>query len=223
LTDSSMPGFEQAFGALRQFTRARRIGSNAEEHCELCSAGLGYDHAHLVELASRQVLCACDACALLFDGMEGAKYKRIARTAKRLIDFEMTDGQWENLMIPICMAFFFRSSLEGRVVALYPSPAGAVESLLQLESWNEIAESNPILLSMRPDVEALLLNRMGHAHGMTDSEYYIAPIDECYRLVGLIRGNWRGLSGGSEVWGLIGQFFADLRSKADPIGGVANA
>ena len=32
------------------------------------------------------------------------------------------------------------------------------------------------------------------------AQYYIVPIDECYRLVGLIRMHWRGLSGGTEVW-----------------------
>jgi hypothetical protein len=193
------------------------------EQCELCSAGLAQEHPHLVELASRQILCACDACAMLFDGMERTKYKRVSRRARHLLDFEMTDGQWESLLIPINMAFFFASSIEGRVIALYPSPAGAVESLLPLEAWNEIAASNSALSHFLPDVEALLVNRVGHAHGLTRAEYYIAPIDECYKLVGLIRTNWKGLSGGSEVWTEIGRFFSELRSKADVISGEANA
>jgi hypothetical protein len=37
------------------------------------------------------------------------------------------------------------------------------------------------------------------------------PIDECYKLVGLIRLHWRGLSGGMEVWEKVGQFFAALK------------
>jgi hypothetical protein len=121
------------------------------------------------------------------------------------------------------MAFFFRSSLEGRVIVLYPSPAGAVESLLPLDAWSEIEAGYPALSRLRPDIEALLVNRVGHARGLTDAEYYIAPIDECYRLVGLIRANWKGLSGGSEVWAEIGRFFSDLRSRADAVGGGANA
>jgi hypothetical protein len=221
--EETLPAFEQAFGALRQFTRARRSPSRAVETCELCSAGLAQEHPHLVELASRQILCACDACAMLFDGMERSKYKRVSRRAQYLADFEMTDGQWESLLIPINMAFFFRSSVEGREIALYPSPAGAVESLLPLEAWNEIAESNRALSSLLPDVEALLVNRVGYAHGLARAEYYIAPIDECYRLVGLIRSNWKGLSGGAEVWIEIGRFFSDLRSKADVVSGEANA
>src|ERR1700688_2372657 len=118
--------FDQALGVLRQFRSPRRAASRAVEHCELCSAELHHDHPHLVELASRQLVCACDPCAMLFDGMERSKYKRVSRRAEYLADFEMTDGQWESLLIPINMAFFFRSSVEGREIALYPSPAGAV-------------------------------------------------------------------------------------------------
>ena len=223
MREETLPAFEQAFGALRQFTRVRRSTSRPLEQCELCSAGLAQEHPHLVELASRQILCACDACATLFDGMEKSKYKRVSRRAQYLSDFEMTDGQWESLLIPINMAFFFSSSIEGRVIALYPSPAGPVESLLPLEAWNEIAETNSALSHLRPDIEALLVNRVGHAQGIARAEYYIAPIDECYRLVGLIRSNWKGLSGGAEVWTEIGRFFSDLRSKADVVSGEANA
>jgi hypothetical protein len=214
---------DQAFGVLRQFTRVRSSASRAVEFCELCSAGLGQDHPHLVELASRQIVCTCDACALLFDGMEKSKYKRVSRSAQYLVDFEMSDGQWEGLLIPINMAFLFRSSLEDRVIALYPSPAGAVESLLPLEAWSEIAEQNPALHRLQPDIEALLVNRVGHAHGMGRPEYYIAPIDECYKLVGLIRTHWRGLSGGTEVWTEIGRFFAELKAKSEKISGGINA
>jgi hypothetical protein len=157
---------------------------------------------------------------MLFDGMEKSRYKRVSRSAQYLADFEMTDGQWETLLIPINMAFLFRSSIEGRMIALYPSPAGAVESLLPLEAWDEIAENNPVLYRLQPDIEALLINRVGHAHGMGRAEYYIAPMDECYKLVGLIRANWKGLSGGTEVWQEIGRFFTELRSKSEPMGGV---
>jgi Family of unknown function (DUF5947) len=223
MSEESVPAFEQAFGTLRQFTRSRRSSSRPLERCELCSAGLTQEHPHLVELASRQILCACDACAMLFDGMEKTKYKRVSRRAQYLPDFDLSDGQWESLLIPINMAFFFHSSVEGKMIALYPSPAGAVESLLPLEAWNEIADCNQVLRGLRPDIEALLVNRVGHAHGLSRAEYYIAPIDECYKLVGLIRANWKGLSGGTEVWAEIGRFFSDLRSRADLVSGGPNA
>ena len=215
-TSSTM---DQTFATLRQFARSKR----PLERCELCSVGLSPEHPHLVEIAARQIVCACDACATLFDGMAGGKYRRVSRRAQFLANFQMTDGQWEDLLIPINMAFFFHSSIEERIVSLYPSPAGAVESLLPLDAWAEIVQQNPILGQLRPDIEALLVNRVGRAHELSRAEYYIAPIDECYRLVGLIRANWKGLSGGSEVWAEIGRFFSELKSRADVVTGEANA
>jgi hypothetical protein len=210
---------DQAFSTLRQFARSRR----PVERCELCSLALAHEHTHLVEISSRQIVCACEACATLFDAMVGGRYRRVARRAQLLANFQMTDAQWESLLIPINMAFFFHSSVEGRIVPLYPSPAGAVESLLPLDAWNEIVEQNAILSHLSPDIEALLVNRVGHAQELSRAEYYIAPIDECYRLVGLIRANWKGLSGGAEVWVEIGRFFADLKSRADVVSGEAHA
>lgn len=199
-----------AFGVLRQFARKRP----PIERCELCSAALAHEHPHLIELAARKLLCACGACALLFDGGANGKYKRVPRDGQILEPFHLTDSQWNGLMIPINMAFFFFSSIENRIVTLYPSPAGAVESLLSIAIWSEIVNENPALRGMKPDVEALLVNRIGYAREATKAEYFIAPMDECYKLVGLIRSQWRGLSGGTEVWQEIGDFFTVLRQKS---------
>lgn len=201
---------ESAFAALRQFARKRA----AVERCEMCSLALPVEHEHLVEPANRKLICACDACAILFEGQSGTKYKRVPRRVLFLRDFQLTDGQWDGLMVPIEMAFFFRSTPHGKVIALYPSPAGPTESLLSLDTWADIAEMNPILSEMEADVSALLVNRVGHARGSSPAEYYLAPIDECYKLVGLIRAHWRGLSGGTEVWREIGAFFAALKKRA---------
>ncbi len=207
-----------SFAALRRFVRERA----PVERCELCGAGLIADHQHLIEPSSRKLICACDPCAILFSNQEG-KYRRAPRRIRFLRDFRLTDAQWESLAIPINMAFFFHSVPAGRVVALYPSPAGATESLLTLESWEEIVRENPILKEMEPDVEALLVNRVASARGQAAPEYYLAPIDECYKLVGVIRGHWRGLSGGAEAWEEIKQFFAELKRRAVVIGEAAHA
>ncbi|HEV3207301.1 MAG TPA: DUF5947 family protein [Terriglobales bacterium] len=210
--------FGGGFARLRQFARRDR----PVERCELCSVGLASGHAHLIELAQRRLLCACDACAILFSG-QTAKYKRVPRRFCALPHFNLTDAEWNALMVPINMAFFFRNSLENRVVAMYPSPAGATESLLALESWNDILGRNPILGGMEPDVEALLVNRLGYSRGYSSPEYYLLPIDECYKLVGLIRMHWKGLSGGTEVWQELGEFFRKLKSQSVEVGEEAHA
>jgi len=121
----------------------------------------------------------------------------------------MDDQEWASLLIPINLAYFFRNSELGRVVANYPSPWGAMESSLDLEYWSVIANRNPVLKKFEPDVEALLVNRISGA-----PEYFRVPIDHCFRLVGLIRTHWRGLSGGSEVWQEIDGFFRRLNEAA---------
>jgi len=214
----TQPAYENAFGLLRQFARRKRD----VERCELCSAEVASEHQHLIEPESRKLLCACEACAILFSGM-GTKYKRVPRRVLALADFQLSDGQWESLMVPISMAFFFRSTPDKRVVAFYPSPAGATESLLPLETWSEIEDANPMLKRMEADVEALLVNRVGYTRGVASAEYYVLPIDECYKLVGLIRTNWRGLGGGTEVWQEIGHFFQDLKKRAVLVNEEANA
>jgi Family of unknown function (DUF5947) len=201
---------ESAFAALQQYARKQRL----TEHCEMCSREVAPDHEHLVEPLSRKLACACDACATLFDGQSGTKYKRVPRRVLFLRDFQLTDAQWEGLMVPIEMAFFLKSTPQRKVVALYPSPGGPTESLLSLDAWQDIEQANPVLKEMESDVAALLVNRVGFARGAAPAEYYLAPIDECYKLVGLIRTHWRGLSGGTDVWREISAFFTALKEKA---------
>ena len=187
---------------LRRFVRKP---SEPAEVCELCSLPLSPVHQHLLELEKRQVTCACEACAILFGGNVRQRYRRIPRDVSRLSDFSMDDHEWDSLLIPINLAFFVYSSAAKRMVAQYPSPGGAMESSLDLEYWNVIAERNPVLQKFEPDVEALLVNRVA-----APARYYRAPIDQCFRLVGVIRKHWRGLSGGTEVWSEIAKFFREL-------------
>jgi hypothetical protein len=172
----------------------------------MCSAALSDQHRHTFDPTSRRIRCACDSCAILYT----AVYREIPSGVGTLPNFQISDAQWDDLMIPISLAFFSYSTPAQRMVALYPGPAGAAESLLRLDAWEEIASANPELYTLQPDVEALLVNRVGAAR-----EYFLVPIDECYKLVGLIRLQWRGFSGGAVVWGEIAKFFDDLRRKGE--------
>jgi Family of unknown function (DUF5947) len=202
---TAIPPGRSPFAALRGFIRPRPPA----ERCELCSLALPSDHQHLLDLTSRQLVCSCDPCAILFSSQQNARFRKVPRTVQVLAGFRMTDAQWDSLLIPINIAFFLHNTVTGKVVALYPGPAGVTESLLTLEAWQTLVEENPILCELEPDVEALLVNRLRDVRA-----YYRVPIDECYKLVGLIRKHWRGLSGGLEVWEEIGQFFAQLKERA---------
>lgn len=196
------------------FTALRRLAQAAPpapllERCELCNLILPPEHRHLLDMASRQVACSCDPCALLFENAIGGKFKLIPRQGRALPDFQLSDGEWESLALPIELAFFFYSTPNERMMAMYPSPAGPTESLLTLSSWESLVRQNPLLKEMQADVEALLVNRAQGAR-----EYFLAPVDKCYELVGTIRVHWRGLSGGEEVWREIEKFFARLRDHA---------
>jgi hypothetical protein len=190
------------------------------ERCELCGVGLAKDHRHLVEVATQKLVCACEACGVLFSGQAATRYRRVPLRILRLDDFQLTDAQWDSLLIPINLAFFYQSTPQDRPVAIYPSPGGAMESLLDLASWSELIVVNPVLKAMEPDVEALLVNRISQnspraeVEATTGPRYFLVPIDVCYQLVGLIRKNWRGLSGGREVWREIERFFDELAGKS---------
>ncbi len=176
------------------------------ERCELCETTVPSDHRHLLHLVERRIVCSCEVCWAKHSG--DPEYRPAGMRTKWLSDFECTDEMWANFAIPIGLAFFMRSGLEDRIVALYPSPAGATECELDLEAWDRLVAANPPLADLDVDGEALIVNRTGEEH-----QYAIAPIDDCYRLVGLIKRNWEGIAGGTAIEQTVPAFFAELRAK----------
>jgi uncharacterized protein DUF5947 len=217
MVEQSNSGTFSAFSALRRFAQEeseKAAVEMAQERCDLCSEPIPPEHRHLLNVSTREIMCACRACSILFDrkaASEG-KYRLIPDRRLFLEDFEMSDAQWESLRIPVDMAFFFYSTPVKRVAAFYPGPMGPTESLLELSTWEELERCNPVLGGMERDVEALLVNRTRGAR-----EHFLVPTDECYRLVGLIRMHWKGLGGGQEVWEKIGRFFEELRERSRTI------
>src|SRR5262245_11308730 len=205
MTQNVIAGRENAIRTLRRLAKRQA----QVEQCEFCSSSLHSSHRHLLEIQTRRVVCVCEPCALRFENVIG-RWKLIPRDAIALPEFELTDAEWEGFALPINLAFFFRSTPANKTVAMYPSPAGATESLLSLGAWDALVAANPALQRMQPDVQALLVNRLGSSR-----EYYIAPIDHCFELVGIIRMHWRGFSGGAKVWKEIEEFFAKVKSIAE--------
>jgi hypothetical protein len=192
------------------FARLRRLmhrHHEVHERCELCGASLGDHHAHLVETASRRLVCSCEACAVLFSAQGAGQHRRVPRRTQLLRDFRLSDEDWAALALPIDLAFLLPR--ESGPVAVYPSPGGATESAMTEEAWSSLLEENPILGALEPDVEALLINRLNGVR-----ECYRLGIDECYRLVGVIRTHWRGFSGGTEVWREIDRYFDELKLRS---------
>jgi hypothetical protein len=186
-------------------SRAPRTG----EACDLCDVAIGEPHGHLVDLASRSLLCVCRPCYLLFLP-EGAGQGRYRAVPERYTALTCADGvQWDLLDIPIGLAFFFHNSAIGRMAALYPSPAGATESTLPLEAWSDVVSATPALSTLAPDVEALLVRRTKGHH-----EMFIVPIDACYELAGIVRRDWRGFDGGEVAARAIDGFFDRLRHRS---------
>jgi hypothetical protein len=187
--------------------RQAQAADEQREHCDLCGAPIASDHRHLVDVRSRELLCACRPCSLLFDrrGAGAGHYRLVPQRRLALDCLQLSDEAWEQLRIPVQIAFFHRSSAAGRVVAFYPSPIGATESRLELPVWDELERVNPALATLEDDVEALLVNRARGAR-----RQWIVPIEDCYRLVAVIRTSWRGLTGGKELWLAVDGFFGDL-------------
>jgi hypothetical protein len=207
-----------SFASSRLAGMARRAADGREaalERCELCDAPIAADHRHLLDLDRRELLCACRPCSLLFDRGAAAngRLRAVGDRRLRLDGFVLTDALWEQLRLPVDIAFFFDNTPAERVCAFYPGPAGATESQLGLEAWRDLVAANPIVATLTPDVEALLVDRARGAR-----RHWVVPIDDCFALVGLIRTRWTGLTGGKAVWQAIATFFDDLDRRSRPVG-----
>jgi hypothetical protein len=182
-------------------------GGREGEHCELCPISLAADHKHLLDLEERRILCVCPTCWSMRSGE--ARYRPTGSRTLWLDGLEMPDELWAAFQIPIGLAFLMRSSATGGIVALYPSPAGATESELELDAWHRLVAANPALEDLDFDAEALIVNRLSDPPA-----YVIAPLDDCYRLVGLIKSTWEGISGGAAMEAAVQRFFDEVRETA---------
>jgi Fe-S cluster biogenesis protein NfuA len=179
--------------------------------CEMCSAPIGDAHDHVARVASRDLLCVCRPCWLLFEH-EGAGRGNYRPVASRWLGgawLELSDLAWAALGIPVRMAFIVVDSARGPL-GIYPSPGGPVEAAIDEDAWRDLRERSRALDALQPDVEAWLVDgrdREGFAG-------FIVPIDACYELVAQVRLQWRGFDGGDAARAVIDAFFDNVRSKA---------
>ena len=191
--------------------KPQRPEAPAEERCEFCGVDIGDRHGHVADVAQHRLLCVCRPCYLLFapQGAGGGRYRGVGEDVRRVADLRVTASQWDGLKIPVDLVFFFRQTGVDHLLAFYPGPGGATESLLDLDAWGDLVTDNPVLDSTDEDVEAVLLRRLGD-----EFRCYLVPIDVCYELVGVVRTSWTGLGGGAEVWRRIDGWFEALEDRA---------
>ena len=194
------------------------------ERCELCGTACGPEgtvarlgHGHVADLEQRSIRCVCRPCWLLFTqrGAAGGRYHSVPERYVHVPAPELTPAQWDTLQIPVRIAFLFRNS-DGTAdewVAFYPSPAGATQSLLALDSWADVVAANSVFGTAEPDVEAVLVQR-GQAGSGSGFEAFVVPITACYERVARVRMHWQGFDGGEAVHAQIADFFAVLRDRA---------
>jgi hypothetical protein len=196
--------------------RASRPARSPQERCEMCAEDIGAAHSHVVDVVSRGLMCTCRPCYLLFTAEDAQlRYRAVPDRYLAFSGVPFSVGQWDELAIPVGLAFFFVNSVLGRTVAFYPGPAGATESELPLGVWDSIVAANPVLGTLAPDVEAWIV-RMPDRSGAA-AACHLVPIDRCYELVGALRLAWRGFDGGQEARALLDQFFTELAMRSAPV------
>ena len=188
------------------------------ERCEMCAAPVADEHQHVVDVQSRSLMCVCRPCYLLFTDHEAElRYRAVPDRYLSFPEFRLDRAEWDELQIPVGLAFFFTNSAQERVVGFYPSPAGATESELPMTTWDRVVEANPALRTAAPDVEALLVRCDEHG-GQQGGELtcHLVPIDACYELVGRMRMTWRGFDGGQEARAALAEFFDTVEQRSKP-------
>jgi hypothetical protein len=214
------PGGSSALAGLRRII-SERPAPVVGERCEMCAEPITDDHPHVVDLESRALMCTCRGCYLLFTAEDAKlRYRAVPDRYLSFPDVTLDAREYDELEIPVGLAFLFNSSVLDRTVAFYPGPAGATESELPLEAWARVVEANPQLALLRADVEALLLR--GTDRG-SEFSCHLVPIDACYALVGQLRRLWRGFDGGAEAHQAMDDFFAEMAARSRPAPPIAEA
>ena len=189
---------------------AARAAALRTERCELCGAEVTDVHRHILDVSARRPLCACRACAVLFDrDAAGGDHFRLIPERRQRVE-GLDDDAWDEVGIPVGLACFSLTA-DGEVTVVYPGPAGPTEGTLDASAWAALAARDGTVASMKPHVEGLLVHRMRGAR-----QHWVVPIDDCFRLIAVLRTHWTGFTGGDEVWAEVDRFFGALEGQGSP-------
>jgi len=177
--------------------------------CEVCASPIPEQHRHVVEVAEprvRGVACACQACAILFEGGDASgRYHTVPDRVLRDPAFALPAAQ---LGVPVGLACFVRE--DERVATWYPGPAGLTDGELDGGAWAALVAATPLAAQLVPHVEALVVYtpRSGPPRGC-----YLVPVTAAYELAGRLRRTWQGFTGGDEAQAELAAFFAELDAR----------
>ena len=208
-----MDGNGNVIDVLARIRASRGAPQPAGERCEMCSEAIADEHQHVVNLEGRQLMCVCRGCYLLFTDTEAElRFRAIPDRYLAFPDFALDRRAWEALQIPVGLAFFFHNSTLDRTVAFYPGPAGATESELDLQAWNDIRTADGRVDAIAADTEALLVRIPDD--DAASPQAYLVPIDACYEFVGRLRMLWRGFDGGQDARRYMNEFFETIADRS---------
>lgn len=202
--------------ALERFVRDDQPkGPSRAPVCDLCAAPIDAEHPHVVDLQQRSLQCACRACAVLFRVEKTATgpFRTVPDRILRDDGFFVPEELWDDLGIPVRLAFLFFNASRGRAFVGYPSPAGAVETEITDDAWAELRACSALARRLEPDVEALLF----YGERGSRAQCMLVPIDACYRLVARLRRHWEGFDGGDPARRSLDAFLADLHRRSRPL------
>ena len=193
------------FEVLRRFAKARA----PVERCDLCGLEIGPDHDHLIDPAERRLVCACGACAVLFSAQAGTKFKRVPQDVtrtRRADDQRLRSGRRSG-----CRSIWRSSTTARRRDGWWP--ATPVRRARRSPCWSsrpgrKSSASIPSSPACSPTSRRCWSTACAAAR--TRTACFLVPIDQCFRLVGIIRMQWKGFTGGTAVWEEIDGFFAEL-------------
>ena len=121
---------------------------------------LAAGHGHVVDVEQRRLMCTCRPCYLLFThpGAAGGQVPLGIRALSAHRSWRSALAM-DGLQIPVGMVFYLRNSQIGRCRRFIPVPPGRRNRGLPVETWDEMVQANPVLATLEPDVEALLISR----------------------------------------------------------------
>ena len=207
-------------GTLRRITASRPTAS-VDERCDMCSTPVPGEHQHVVDLTSRSLMCTCRPCYLLFtDQQAELRYRAVPARYLSFPGFLLGQSDWDDLQIPVGLAFLFRNTRPGPGRGVLPGSRRSHRVRAVAGRLGPGAGRQPGSGHGAPGRGGAAgprrRSRRRSDAGQAGFTCHVVPIDACYELVGRMRRTWRGFDGGQEARAALDDFFAMVDARSRP-------